>query len=67
MLSHEKGLTVVQLKDLVKDWPEYNCGDKTDVFITTGHNKCMPVVNVCSVGADLLLEASLYTDDNDGT
>lgn len=42
--EYKNGMTVKELKDLIKDWPEEDLmGDPTEVWVETGRNLSSPV------------------------
>jgi hypothetical protein len=42
--EYKNGMTVKELKDLIKDWPEEDLmGDPTEVLVETGRNLSSPV------------------------
>lgn len=48
MKTFENGMTVKELKDLIKDWPEEDCyGDPTEVWMETGRCLSSPVRVAC--------------------
>lgn len=65
-------LTVTQLKELIKDWPEVNhCGEPTEVWITTGDCLSSPCLQVellnvredaGKTSADILLVPSNFAE-----
>jgi hypothetical protein len=66
------GLTVTELKEMVKDWPEQDeLGEPCGVWVTTGEGLSSPVTTAVSlnrrvfddmvtVSADLLLETNAF-------
>lgn len=69
--SFVRGMTVKELKELVKDWPEVtNYGEPTEVWIETGHGLSSPVVVAMALNlremedgtksADLVLESNAF-------
>jgi len=66
-----RGMTVKELKELVKDWPEVtNYGEPTEVWIETGRGWSSPVVVAMALNlrdmedgtktADLVLESNAF-------
>jgi len=48
--QYELGMTVKDLKILIKDWPEYDaCGELTEVFVETGFCLSGPVIEACTL------------------
>ena len=56
MTEYPMGLTVKQLKDIIKDWPEEDhMGEDSEVFLCTGVNRSGPVTTVENLnGTDIL-------------
>ena len=63
-------MTVRELKEIVKDWPEQDCfGEPTEVWYMTGKNMSSPVHNITPLNrrkaeeiewADLLLDSGRW-------
>ncbi len=66
-VDFDNGLTVRELKELLKDWPEDDVyGEPTEVWIETGVNLSSPVRCVTPLNkADLLFESSAYWEVDD--
>lgn len=69
-MDYKKGMTVKDLKDLIKDWPEENhIGEPTEVWILFDHHRSAPCVSVerlnhrvdhrGSESADILFEPNI--------
>jgi len=60
--ENEMGITVKQLKEIVKDWPETDTlGEDSEVWIMTGEALSSPVVAISPLNsADLMLEPGGY-------
>ena len=60
--ENEMGITVKQLKEIVKDWPETDTlGEDSEVWIMTGETLSSPVVAISPLNsADLMLEPGGY-------
>jgi hypothetical protein len=67
----DNGMTVRELKELIKVWPETNqYGEDCEVWIETGHNLSSPVTTVGplnrreddagNMSADLILESNAF-------
>jgi len=69
---YKHGMTVKELKELVKDWPEYDFnGEPTTVWIETGLMLSSPVIKSSLLNyreqggkevADLLLESNAFEE-----
>jgi len=69
---YKNGMTVKELKELVKDWPEYDFnGEPTTVWIETGLMLSSPVIESSLLNyreqdgkeaADLLLESNTFEE-----
>lgn len=62
--TFKQGLTVKELKELIKDWPEVNSstGEPTEVWVGVGRNLSSPVTEVWPLNkressADLMFES----------
>ena len=57
MGEYPMGMTVKQLKNIIKDWPEEDDnGDDSEVFLVTGLNLSGPATTVENLnGTDILL------------
>ena len=68
MFTFKNGMTVSQLKKLIKYWPEkYNDGEDAEVWIETGRGLSSPVTEVSRLNVrgdsfDILLESSVFTE-----
>ena len=56
MTEYPMGMTVKQLKNIIKDWPEEDDnGDDSEVFLVTGLNLSGPVTEVCRLNSTDIL------------
>jgi len=73
MREFHNGLTVRELKKLIKDWPEHNLhGEDCKVWIETGRNLSSPVIEVSplnrrkdnkgNTSADVILESGVFDE-----
>lgn len=64
MLEVEHCLTVRQLKELIKDWPEADhYGGESEVWMTTSRGMSSRVIRVIPLNAtDILLESSAFDE-----
>ena len=72
--GYKNGMTVKELKELVKDWPEEDrMGDPTEVWVETGENLSSPVTIAGTLNhriddknarewSDLILGSGLFVD-----
>lgn len=62
----KKGLTIRELKEAIKDWPEENkYGEPYEVWIETGYGMSSIVTRIVPLnkredGADIILESSAF-------
>ena len=71
MRDFDNGMTVRELKEIIKDWPETNqYGEDCEVWVETGKNLSSPVTTAGplnlreddngNVSADFILESSAF-------